>query len=336
MTVREVNYKDINQTHPKVDKFDLETGDYDLSNLTLDNLKALKEKSARFIKAFSKTPDRNNELEYVISQYKKLDVEIKRRMSLINAPVAIENPNEPFEEGYGAGIPETDRLNIHNNDGSVKRWQIRSKDAPKTPKMNDDVDPSLYSNQLKREHPFLTALKKLQQGNRINLFLEDEIHPQLKKILDVADKVLMKKNKQGFQFFDLEYIEDLLGDIMSSELPELQPENKLYYLTRQAFIIKLAHDYDIRYKGEKLLMESPEMKTLKKNKKPLTDDERELVMSNDAVWHHGPNGKESPAVWKSIINGKAWYVTNTHRAYQAKPTIKGAIKAYHDFIKTTA
>jgi len=281
MTVREVNYKDINQTHPKVDKFDLETGDYDLSNLTLDNLKALKEKSSRFIKAFSKAPDRNNELTYVISQYKKLDAEIKRRMSLINAPVAIENPNEPFEEGYGAGIPETDRLNIHNNDGSVKRWQIRSKDAPKTPKMNDDVDPSLYSNQLKREHPFLTALKKLQQGNRINLFPEDEIHPQLKKILDVADKVLMKKNNRGVQFFDLEYIEDLLGDIMSSELPELQPENKLYYLTRQAFIIKLAHDYDIRYKGEKLLMESPEMN-------------------------------------------------------QAKPTIKGAIKVYHDFIKTTA
>lgn len=242
MTVREVNYKDIGQAHPKVDKFDLEAGDYDVSKLTLDNLKALKEKSARFIKAFSQDPDKKSELAYEISQYKMLDAEIKRRLALINAPVAVPNPNVPFQEGrddlwispddgtsylsighhkgnpahlwvwddgefktkfvrsydghlthnsyfgyrnfdwsgrydpklgivsiynntnttevpeelqrllynqfgtsvkymrfnegYGAGIPETDRLKIHNNDGSVKRWQIRSKNAPKTPKIN--------------------------------------------------------------------------------------------------------------------------------------------------------------------------------------------------------
>lgn len=229
MTVREINYKDINQVHPKVDKFDLESDEYNLSKLTLDNLKALKEKSARFIKFLSQDPDKKSELYYEISEYKKLDAEIKRRMALINAPVAVENPNKPFEEGYGAGIPELDRLKINNNDGSVKRWQIRSKDAPKTPKMNEDV-----------------------------------------------------------------------------------------------------------YKKERILMESPEMKTLKKNKKPLTDKEKELVMSNDAVWHHGPNGQKTPAVWKSVVNGKTWYVTNTHRAYQAKPTLKGAISIYHKFIKSTA
>lgn len=85
-----------------------------------------------------------------------------------------------------------------------------------------------------------------------------------------------------------------------------------------------------------ILMEAPEMETLKKNKKVLTDDEREKVMSAKAVWHHHPTSdKPTPAIWKSIVKGKTWYVCNTHRAYQAKPTLKGAIKAYK-FIKTTA
>ena len=42
-------------------------------------------------------------------------------------------------EGVGAGIPEDDRLKITNQDGSVRRWQVRSKDAPKTPKFTDKI-----------------------------------------------------------------------------------------------------------------------------------------------------------------------------------------------------
>ena len=76
---------------------------------------------------------------------------------------------------------------------------------------------------------------------------------------------------------------------------------------------------------------------LKKNKKPLTDEERELVMKRKAVWHHGLNGEESPAVWKSVDkSGKTTYITATHRAYNTATTVKGAIKRYHDFIKGTA
>ena len=84
-----------------------------------------------------------------------------------------------------------------------------------------------------------------------------------------------------------------------------------------------------------LLLESPEMKTLKKNRRTLTDAERKEVMDRGAVWHHGPNGEETPAVWKAVVKGKTWYVCNTHRAMQCKPTLKGAINAFK-FIKTTA
>jgi len=44
-----------------------------------------------------------------------------------------------LREGYGAGKIGTDRLKIKNPDGSVRRWQIRSKDAPKTPKMTEET-----------------------------------------------------------------------------------------------------------------------------------------------------------------------------------------------------
>lgn len=78
-------------------------------------------------------------------------------------------------------------------------------------------------------------------------------------------------------------------------------------------------------------------KKLEDNKVPLTDEERKQVMDADAVWNHGPGGKPSPAVWKSKDkDGKITYVTNTHRAFQARPTLKGAISIYHSFIKGTS
>lgn len=80
-----------------------------------------------------------------------------------------------------------------------------------------------------------------------------------------------------------------------------------------------------------------ELKTLKKNKIPLTGDERKEVMEKKAVWHHGPKGEETPAVWKSKQkDGKITFITNTHRAYDTSPSLKGAINAYHKFIKGTA
>ena len=81
-----------------------------------------------------------------------------------------------------------------------------------------------------------------------------------------------------------------------------------------------------------------EYDTLKKHKKPLSDEERDECMDREAIWHHGPNGAPSPAVWKSVCpkSGKTTFITNTHRAWNTATTMKGAIKRYHDFIKSTS
>lgn len=84
----------------------------------------------------------------------------------------------------------------------------------------------------------------------------------------------------------------------------------------------------------------PRMDTLKKHKVKMDPEERDQAMAAGAVWHYGPpdatgRGAESCAIWKSVVNGKTWYVCHTHRCYQARPTLRGAINAFK-FVKTTA
>lgn len=79
----------------------------------------------------------------------------------------------------------------------------------------------------------------------------------------------------------------------------------------------------------------PTAKALKKGRTKLTDAERQAVLDAGAVWHHGPGGAPTPAVWKSVVNGKTWYCCNTHRAGVCKPTLKSAIRAFR-WIETTA
>ena len=91
--------------------------------------------------------------------------------------------------------------------------------------------------------------------------------------------------------------------------------------------------------NEIILEKANEYKSLEKNKKPLTDDERQECLSKKAVWNNHPDPSKNPvpAVWKSVNkDGKATYVTATHRAYNTAPTLKGAINRYHTFIKGTA
>jgi len=86
----------------------------------------------------------------------------------------------------------------------------------------------------------------------------------------------------------------------------------------------------------KALLEAPEFKTLKKGRTKLSPEERAEVLRRKAVWHHGPHGEATPAVWKAKVKGKDWFVTNTHRAYNVRPSLAGAISRYHKFIKGTA
>ncbi len=81
---------------------------------------------------------------------------------------------------------------------------------------------------------------------------------------------------------------------------------------------------------------APTFKTLKKNKVPLTPEERKKVMDAGAVWHPGNRDKPVPAVGKAVVNGKTWYETHTHRAVNIRPTLQGAIGRFHKFIKGTA
>jgi len=78
-------------------------------------------------------------------------------------------------------------------------------------------------------------------------------------------------------------------------------------------------------KIRELTEQKTEMEVLKKNRIELDPEEREAVMKAGAVWHHGKDGKPSPAVWKSKnSHGEIKYVCNTHRAYRVSKTPLGS------------
>lgn len=74
--------------------------------------------------------------------------------------------------------------------------------------------------------------------------------------------------------------------------------------------------YDI---AEQLLQESPEFKTLKASQKKLSDEERQAA-------------GEAP-IKKSVVNGKTWFWSNTHRCYQVRSGMKAAVAAYWKIVE---
>jgi hypothetical protein len=85
------------------------------------------------------------------------------------------------------------------------------------------------------------------------------------------------------------------------------------------------------------LREQSKFDALKKNKVPLTPEEKQECLDKKAVWHFSHNKQPTAAVWKSENNNKkTTYITSSHRAYNTAKTLKGAIGRFHDFIKGTS
>jgi hypothetical protein len=148
--------------------------------------------------------------------------------------------------------------------------------------------------------------------------------------------------KQGEVYVDLEYG---LGELDERNGWYMQNPNKASHDFEKwtdasrilAFIQRFFAEGGVSDEElEEAKKKEPDFKTLKKNKVKLTDEERAEVMKREATWHHGLNGEATPAVWKAEVDGKTWFVTATHRAYNVRPTLRGAISRYHKFIKGTA
>jgi hypothetical protein len=85
--------------------------------------------------------------------------------------------------------------------------------------------------------------------------------------------------------------------------------------------------------GESLLLESPKIKTMEKNKVDLDPEERKQVMKAKAVWPFGKNGADSPAVHKAVVDGKTWYWSSTHRLCHVDKTLAAAIKNFFKIVE---
>jgi len=117
------------------------------------------------------------------------------------------------------------------------------------------------------------------------------------------------------------------------------------FIDENTFVIEMANDFVNNKKRLELLAEQiydeyfnvqkieekSKFNSLKDNKKPLSKEERDIVKQGKAEWSDGRS-----AVWKSVNKkGKKTFVSNTHRAYNTAPTLKGIIKKFHEFIKST-
>ncbi len=74
------------------------------------------------------------------------------------------------------------------------------------------------------------------------------------------------------------------------------------------------------------LLESPNLDTLKKHRKPLTPEEKHAFDT--------AGDDRSASALKAEVDGKTWYAVYTHRAYQVRPTLKAAVAVYPSIAAT--
>lgn len=160
---------------------------------------------------------------------------------------AMHQSHGTMQEGVGAGKPEEDRLKIQNSDGSIRKWQIRSKNAPKTPKFIEKIVIPIdedVSGMLGMRH----STKKLSNRDSFeepqNLF--DDVDPTIKQIINTVEKILDKKSAHGTKFFTIQYMMELMEDVMAMIVPTLSPSHPSYKSIVESIIMYLSQDYDIR------------------------------------------------------------------------------------------
>lgn len=74
------------------------------------------------------------------------------------------------------------------------------------------------------------------------------------------------------------------------------------------------------------LLESPEIATLKKHRKPLTPEEKSAFAN--------AGDDQSATAMKAVLDGKTWYAVYTHRAGRVFSTLKAAVAAYPSLAST--
>lgn len=106
-------------------------------------------------------------------------------------------------------------------------------------------------------------------------------------------------------------------------------ENDVRRATGRQRMVLLAKSVGAKRKSEIAL--------LKENRVPLTPEERAEVMQAKAVWHWGPHGEATPAIWKSKhpTTGVVQYFSFS-RIYKVASTLKGAIGDFHKHVKQFA
>jgi hypothetical protein len=145
-------------------------------------------------------------------------------------------------EGYGAGDPTTDPI-------ATGRWRVKF-GGRKTPSMEEDIsmhDPSMRPSPLKK-----------QPSKRISFAPKpsDNIVPHELKVFVEAVKRILDKKAKSVKFFTMDYMKELIADMIASEFSSPPTSGASYEKFINSMILYLAHDYDIRHNGRRIVAET--------------------------------------------------------------------------------
>lgn len=150
-----------------------------------------------------------------------------------------------LNEGFGWGhSPEKDRLSIPDH-----RWQIRSKDAPKTPKMKEDYSPRYVDSSPKLTTPVDKSRTDFSDESPNSV--PDKVGKEIKGIIADAEKILDKMFQRGAKYITVQYMIEVFDDLYAIHVP-LPKTSKVYPQMRDSVIMWLARDYDIRNNGKRI------------------------------------------------------------------------------------